>query len=372
MPIKQLLENKTAKEKAKLKGIEIARLNPVGVYDDVKHGLKIEIKDVSAIESGVSLYARAWKGTNQLGFGNDGTTEREHFIIHNPPILVDDPLGSIVRQSTDIDGKNSERKLREDPIEAIKQSLAHTIKVVGKESSRILKGSVGNTTSTFYPDPHTESTSVDGIAITNYGAGSGESWATNVAAAGAAADDTDTTIKVASMLCDTVTDKWRRIFRGFFLFDTSALPDTDTISSAVLSLYGSGKDDALSNTPNVDIYTSTPASNTALVAGDYAQVGSVSQTGTAITYAGWSTSAYNDFTFNATGIGNVSKTGVSKFATRNVNYDVANVAPTWGSAGEYNLICISADTAGTSTDPKLVVVHSAAGGAANHWLLTGV
>jgi len=105
------------------------------------------------------------------------------------------------------------------------------------------------------------------------------------------------------------------------------LTSSADISAAVLSLYGRNKTDDLSITPNVDIYTSAPASNTALANGDFDSLGSTSQTGSPITYADFSISGYNAFTFNSTGRGNISKTGISKFGSRNANYDVANSAP---------------------------------------------
>jgi hypothetical protein len=93
--------------------------------------------------------------------------------------------------------------------------------------------------------------------------------------------------------------------------------------------------------------------------------------GSPITYANWSTSAYNDFTFNATGIGNVSKTGFSKFGVRNPNYDVANTPPTWSSGVTSHMQCYFSDEAGTTSDPKLVVTYSL-GGSAGSLLLLGI
>ena len=42
------------------------------------------------------------------------------------------------------------RKLREDPEQALQESLAHTINVVAKPDTNIVTGKVGRTTSTFY------------------------------------------------------------------------------------------------------------------------------------------------------------------------------------------------------------------------------
>jgi len=68
----------------------------------------------------------------------------------------------------------------------------------------------------------------------------------------------------------------------------------------------------------------------------------------------------NDFVLNASGKSNIDTGGISKFSARNANYDVADVAPTWSASGDSYLYAKSADTAGTSEDPKLVVNHSVA------------
>jgi hypothetical protein len=201
-----------------------------------------------------------------------------------------------------------------------------------------------------------------GVTVDGYLQGTGDyngtAWGTLVAAAGTSADYAGTDLFCAAMYSGAVSDWWF-IRRAIFLFDTSAIPDAATISGAVVSLYGQQKSDGQGRAPNVDIYTSTPASNTTLAAGDYAQIGSTSQTGSPITYANWSTAGYNDFTFNATGISNISKTGVSKFGARNANYDVANSAPTWGAASSIShLNAWPASTAGTTKDPKLVVTYT--------------
>lgn len=216
------------------------------------------------------------------------------------------------------------------------------------------------TTYTFYPDPDPETTSVDGSVGQDYGLGSGQSWATLIAAAGTTANPSVDDINAFSFRCDNTTNNWQKMYRSIFLFDTSSIPDTDTINSAVMSLYGDGlKADALGVTPNINIYGSTPATNTNLVAGDFAQCGSVAYA-TAIAYGSYNVSAYNDFTFNATGIAAVSKTGVTKTSARNANYDVAATDPGWASAADHYINCFAADKTGTVNDPKLVVVTSSA------------
>ena len=211
---------------------------------------------------------------------------------------------------------------------------------------------------TFYPDPNPETTSVDGDVSQGYAQPAGVVWATIIAAAGSGAFDTGSNDRWAPSIgsCEgPPSGQWVTLGRAIYLFDTSALGAGFSIGSAVMSLYGLSKVDNLSITPDVDVYASTPASNTSLASGDYAQIGSVSQTGSPLTYANMSTSSYNDFTFNATGRENIAKTGVSKFGTRNANYDVAAVTPAWLSNTSSYFIFYFADQTGTANDPKLVV-----------------
>ena len=213
-------------------------------------------------------------------------------------------------------------------------------------------------TLTVYPDPDPETTSVDGFVNRN---GVDETWANIIAGAGVAAGDSELSANVITITASATANQWSTLSRGILLFDTSALTSAANISAAVLSIFGANKLDLLGIAPDIDIYTSTPASNTALVAADFTQIGSVSQTGSPITYAAYSTVAYNDFTFNATGRGNISKTGVSKFGVRNANYDVAANAPAHTANLASRMNFILADTSGTSTDPKLVITYTKGG-----------
>ena len=350
--INKLLTNKTAKEKADIKVKEIAKLKHSGRF--IRGDLEIEIIDLKAIGGAVELFARAWENGKQLGFGKDGSVEIERFIIHNPPILVDDPNGTIIREWTEKDGTIKQRKLREDPKEAILQSLAHTISVVGKDGANIVKGKVGNTTSTFYPDADPETTSMDGDVFRS---GTNETWATMRDGAGTGDDGAIRNPQINARL-ETGTSGYSTLARSIILFDTSSIPDTDTIDSATMSVYGA-TDSANNWTIDfaINIYTSTPASNTAIATADYIQVGTTAQA-TARVFSAFSASAYNDFVLNATGLGNISKTGITKFGMRIV-HDADNTEPTFEASKDCLIKANSADQTGTANDPKLVVVHSA-------------
>jgi len=218
--------------------------------------------------------------------------------------------------------------------------------------------SFGFSTLTKYPDADPETNTVDGYVAHTYNLGSGVDWAVLVAGVGTSAVDTALVDSGVLVRCDNVTDKYRQINRSIFLFNTAALTAYASISAAVMSISSNFKFDDGTLAPNVDIYTSAPASDTALAAGDFDSFGSESQTGSPISYASWSTAGYNDFTFNATGRGNISKTGISKFGARNQNYDVASSPPAWTSTFKAYLDFYYAEQTGTTDDPKLVVTYT--------------
>ena len=181
-------------------------------------------------------------------------------------------------------------------------------------------------------------------------------WANIIIAAGSLSSATGGSAFVNLISSSSTNNQWAHLYRGIFLFDTSPLTADANISATVLSLYGYSKTDGLSITPDVNVYTSNPANNDALVNGDFTTLGSVAQCDTAITYANQNAAGYNDFTFNATGRGNVSKTGISKFGARNANYDVAANAPSWSDSLSSGLSIRYADNG--SDKPKLVVTYT--------------
>ncbi|HEV7671108.1 MAG TPA: FG-GAP-like repeat-containing protein [Thermoanaerobaculia bacterium] len=216
-------------------------------------------------------------------------------------------------------------------------------------------GGGGPATSTFYPNSGTGGPT-GSATFERYI--SGEAWSTLRAGAGTYVSPVfDNPNNLAGAQSGISTNQWRALDRAIFTFDTSAIPDSDVIISATLSISGSNKlDNGTAISPNINVYASTPASNYNFTASNYGQIGTTAQS-TAITYAGWSTTGYNDFVLNAAGLGNISKTGVTKFGTRNANYDVANVAPAWSSNTGHFLQGYLAQGADTSKYPKLVVVH---------------
>lgn len=215
---------------------------------------------------------------------------------------------------------------------------------------------------TFYPDAHPESTSVDGLIQRDF---VDESLATIRAGAGTSVFDALTAGSGVNIHASTTSNQYQVMARSIFLFDTSALPDGDDISGAVFSLTSIAKTDDLnggasSNSVSV-LVASTPASNTSLATSDYSQLGSTDFGRSVILDNIVSDgSTYNDITINSTGRATISKTGITKFGLRfGWDFDNTTTGLTWSSGDRTRVGWYYADEAGTSRDPKLVVTHAA-------------
>ena len=209
---------------------------------------------------------------------------------------------------------------------------------------------------TVYPNADPETTSVDGYAKQVTAHDAGLTWANMIIAPGTEANSSFDNIYIL-IKGGSVNNTWMQLGRGFILFDTSALTERAYIVSATVSLYGYAKLDQLSITPNLNIYSSLPNSDTDLIAGDFDTLGSIPFCDTPITYAGWSTTGYNAFALNADGLAAISKTGITKFGIRNANYDVAGVVPpSWANQQTSYVYCRAADK-GSAYRPKLTITY---------------
>lgn len=222
------------------------------------------------------------------------------------------------------------------------------------------KYSFGFATLTAYPDPDVETVSVDGYVLNIQLLAVG--WASvRSAATGTDFADNGTSSFLSRCLNN---DTEYSIRRTFFLFDTSSLTAAANVSAAVLSIYVTAV--SASSAYNTRLVTTTPASNTALAIEDYDQVGSTAQA-TDVASGSVTTSAYNDWTLNATGLSNVSKTSITKFGFRDVEHDIDGTAPT--SLQDFRITGRMADFADVTSDPKLVVTYNFGSGSGNITLL---
>lgn len=211
------------------------------------------------------------------------------------------------------------------------------------------------TTSTFYPDPNPETTTVDGT-IRNQAAGG---WSSvQGAATGTTAFDS---LSVIFTSAEFVSGTTFNIDRAFMLWDTAAIPDTDDIASATVDFFidviENGINDANSYTTIVGL--TSPASNTALATADFDQCGAIdnpTKFSNDVDHDSLTDEAYYSWTINATGLANISKTGITKWGWR-MGHDIVDSTPGTGTVNEIN--ADSADASGTSQDPRLVVIHAA-------------
>jgi hypothetical protein len=216
----------------------------------------------------------------------------------------------------------------------------------------------GTSPVTVFPDADPEFTSSDG-SVSVFIANPGNTWSALRDTAGNGAGPTGSTGNLIFIRAATTTNQWRGISRGVFMFDTSFLGDAITITGVTFSLKIVEKSDFLNILPDVDVYTSSPASTTDVIASDFNTIGTTSQTGSPVAYNDLVVDSFADFIFNATGISNIAKTGISKFGVRNANYDAADIAPAWISNEFTTVNANYADIGqGNSYDkPRLVISY---------------
>jgi hypothetical protein len=104
--------------------------------------------------------------------------------------------------------------------------------------------------------------------------------------------------------------------------------------------------------------SSSPASNTAIVAGDYDSLGTTDYGNIEADALTTDSTTYNDITLNSDGRAAIDRSGITKFGWRH-DGDRSNTEP--GSLSGFvsaTILLRSADESGTSIDPKLVVTHA--------------
>lgn len=222
------------------------------------------------------------------------------------------------------------------------------------------KRAVMASTLTAYPDPNVETTTVDG-SIENDSTGP-ETWDDmHTALADATAQDTGATAihcKSASVGAGDL-----RLARGIYLYDTSSIGASSTVSAATHSLvWSSGAGGIFRNDDLTSMYITpcSPAANTAVVTTDWTTFTFTDYGHQTFASATRDDATYTDLALNATGYGAVSKTGITKLGTVCAP-DFVNTEP----GGENYARVLQSETAGTTKDPKLVVTYTGSAPATN-------
>ncbi len=206
-------------------------------------------------------------------------------------------------------------------------------------------------TVTFYPDADPEVTSVDG-AVGRWLVH--DLWDDIRNGVGNWARDAVATAEVA-IESDLAADKWAWLSRIILLFDTSSLPNGAIIVEASLRVYVHNFSDTLGANPTFNVFTSNPASNTALVPADYSQLGNA-PLATPIAFADIVGNAYNTFTLNAAGRALINKAGITKLGIREASYDALDIEPGWLWFKHIRFDINTADHPG-GNPPELVVTY---------------
>lgn len=219
---------------------------------------------------------------------------------------------------------------------------------------------------TFFPDAGSPgTTTIDGY-IHRYV--TSETFSTIRAGAGTYTSAGNTQLEFVRIISSSTSNQYQLMRRFHLGFNTSSLDDGASIDTATLSIWGIAKNAGL-GVPEMGIVSSSPASNTVLANSDYGNFGTTDYA-TRYTYGGWSNTAYNTTTFNAAGKSAISLNGVTNLGCR-FGWDIDNIAPTWKSVKESYLSGETADSTGTTKDPKLVVEVIVVSGSL-HRLLLGV
>lgn len=191
----------------------------------------------------------------------------------------------------------------------------------------------------------------------------GAAWA--VVRDGAGTDMLDDVNLQVILNADDEDGKWNSVRRAMLTFNTAALPDGATITAAKFRISSSWKEDDLSCTPDINVYSASPNDPTNLVIGDYDACGIDAYCDTTITYANWYNAPgaeWEEFEFNADpGLLAINKTGYTSISLREVTHDVGDTPPGWSDATSY-LSGRSTDFDGGSLKPELVVTYTEADG----------
>jgi len=177
---------------------------------------------------------------------------------------------------------------------------------------------------------------LDGYVGQQAGSSEDNAWDIVRGGVGDYSNDDGESFSAGRIRCAAVTGwKWYQFHRGILLFDISSFEEE--ITSAKLTFCGPPvyKNNTFSSlSPTVNVFQSAPASNNALVPGDYDCLGTT-PLATAISYNDWigNSAERNEFIFNAAGIAllQVAQAGDGKvkLGTREATYEAPDNEPNY-------------------------------------------
>ena len=230
-----------------------------------------------------------------------------------------------------------------------------------------LTGFLAATVSTFYPDPHPESTSVDGRA---YRSGVDQTWVNLTADDGNNSDDNVGNFAPLNIHSSTTSDQYARSDRVFTLFDISSIntdrPTVATYDIFYYSTFSDGLSGASSLNSQMVLLETSPASDTAIASADYQNGHATAHgvdLGRGISQADIDTAGkgYADpITLNADGLELIAQANVARLGVTSAwDFDQTTTGLTWSSGALQYTLARASEQTGTTEDPKLVITHEA-------------
>lgn len=343
--------------------IEVTEMPP-GDSEYLEYDFYVESNDATVFV-GANHSDRPWAGNSGdgatvkgfsvfLAKGNDPATPRGA-VLRTPVCWWEGLDGTLVRKPVRVDFEIQPDKATVKATKYVKRSDI---------AEALSQGSVYRADVTFNPDPSPETTSVDGFTDAF---NRNEPWADIITAPGGNSSDSvgQQNLRVWAK---NVTDNWEYLSHLHFLFDTSSIGSGQSVDSAslTLSLYRSASDDLGFNW---NVYSSNPASNTALVNGDHDSLGTTAfSTAREVVTEHWDWTSIA-MTFNTDGKNAVDMEGVSKFGIA-MQEDRENGTygdPTWVISDRSAITVRMAENSGTTNDPLLTVTHSASSSGSPHY-----
>lgn len=346
------------RQKTALKAAEYERAVPVRSFS--RGRLDINIRRVRGTLDHRFAHV-LWSATldgNPLGFGADGDAEIESTRSVNPPLMVPDPLGAYIKPIWDNGVQIGQDRYREDPLEALLQTLERTALTFGVRGRAVKTGRVARTSTPIRPQGGSTGTDIDG-EVARQGGGINETLATIIAGAGTTLNLTFTT-DAPQLQATTTSGRYDTLRREGQGYDTSPI-GTDTISAATVDLYGQATGTGVGDT-GVTFVAFNPSTPSSWATSDYANFGST-EFATRKNISTLSVGSFNQWSFNASGLSHIDGSGYTLLGVR-IGFDLDGSGDTWASGARTRFGFYAADDggAGTTRDPLMTVTHAAAAG----------
>ncbi len=223
---------------------------------------------------------------------------------------------------------------------------------------------------TFYPDPGTGSTTCDG---TMYIFGFGKTWSDIRNGTGGTILSIDgnsqTNARFQFFNCHNTPNTYQNNHRMGYTYDTTTF--TGNIESAKTIINVTSKADVGGTLPNYGMYSFNPTDPANFVGADIVTAGSTLLMDSPIEYNDL-VIGKNDFVFDAAGIANINKGGITGIAVRNHNYDVLDVAFPWATGRSTNISADTADHADINKRPVLEITEAELLGLTRRGIVDGI